>query len=94
VARTVSGVASADHHLGEVGPVGGHRAVGHQAPEAVGVEHGACDVLAEDGECGHVPGGGPAGLVHFRRMQGADANAMPINEQRVAIDRSGVTLGD
>ena len=34
------------------------------------------------------------GLVHLGRVQGADANAVPINEKRVAVDRFSLTLDD
>ena len=83
-----------DHHLGKVRPIGRHRAVCHQAPEAVGVENRAHDVLAEDSERSHRLRGGSAKLVHLRRVQGADANAMPINEQRVAVERGGLALDE
>jgi hypothetical protein len=53
VSRAMRGVPGADHHLGKVRPIGGHRAVGHEVPEAVGVEHGTYDVFAEDGERSH-----------------------------------------
>jgi len=75
----VRGVARSDHHLGEVCPVGGHHAVRHKSPEAVGVEHSAHDMLAEDRERSHLLRGGSAGLVHLRRVQGADANAPPVD---------------
>ena len=61
----VRGVAGSDHHLGKVRPIGGHRAICHKAPEAVGVENGADDVLAEDSERSHLLRGGSAGLVHL-----------------------------
>jgi len=62
------GVARSDHHLGEVCPVGGHHAVRHKSPEAVGVEHSAHDMLAEDRERSHLLRGGSAGLVHLPRL--------------------------
>ena len=83
-----------DHDLGKVRTIGGHDAICHKAPEAVGIDHRADDVLAIDNERGHVLCGGSPWLVHLRRMQGVDANTMPINDERVAIDRCGLTFND
>jgi hypothetical protein len=94
VGRAVIGVARSDHDLGEVCTIGGHDAVRHKLPEALRADHGADDVLAIDGERSHVLRGGSAWLVHVRRVQGVDANAMPVNDERVAIDRRGFARDD
>ena len=94
IGRAVIGVPRSDHDLGKVRTIGGHDAICHKAPEAVGVDHRADDVLAIDNERGHLLCGGPPWLVHVRRLQGVDANMMPINEERVAIDRCGLTFND
>ena len=87
-------MSSPDHDLGKVRTIGGHDAICHKAPEAVGVDDRADDVLAKDGERGHVLCGGSPWLVYLRRMQGVNANTMPINEERVAIERRGLTFND
>ena len=87
-------MARSDHDLGKVRPIGGHRAICPKAPQAVGVDHGAYDVLAKDRQRGDLLRGGSAGLVHLRRVQGADANAMTINDKRVAVERGCLTLDD
>ena len=92
--RAVIGVSRSDHDLGKVRTIGGHDAVRHKAPEAVGGDDRAYDVLAIDDERSHVLCGGSARLVHLRRVQGVDANAMPIHDKRVAIDRCGLTFND
>ena len=92
--RTVICVSRADHDLGKVRTIGGHDAICHKAPEGGGVNHRADDVLAKDSERGHVLCGGSPGLVCLRRMQRVDANAMPVHDKRVAIDRCGLTFND
>ena len=92
--RAVISVTRSDHDLGKVCTIGGHEAVCHKAPETVGGDHSTYDVLAIDSDRSHVLCGGSAWLVHLRRMQGVDANAMPINDERVAVERCGLTFND
>ena len=94
IGRAVIGVPRPDHDLGKVRAIGGHDAICHKAPEAVGIDHRADDVLAKGSERGHVLCRGSAWLVCLRRMQGVNANTMPINDERVAIDRCGLTFND
>ena len=46
--RAVISVTRSDHDLGKICTIGGHDAVCHNAPEAVGGDHRAYDVLAID----------------------------------------------
>ena len=90
--RAVISVTRSDHDLGKVCTIGRHGAVCHKAPEAVGGDHRTYDVLAIDSDRSHVLCGGTTWLVQLRRMQGLDANAMPINDERVAVERCGPTF--
>ena len=90
--RTVSGVARSDHDLREVSAVRGHGAICHEVPVLVCVDYGAHDVLAVDGKRGHLLRSRSAWCVHLRSVQSPNADAMPINEQRVAIHRLGGAL--
>ena len=92
--RAVIGVTRSDHDLGKICAIGRHDAVCHNAPEAVRVHHRAYDMLAIDCERSHLLCGGSAWLAHLRRVQGVDANALPINDERVAIDRNGLAGND
>ena len=94
IGRTMIGVPCSDHDLGKVRTIGGHDAISHRAPETVGGDHRADDVLAIDRERGHVLCGGSPWLIYLRRVQAVDANTMPVHDERVAIDRRGLTFND
>ena len=92
--RAVISVTRSDHDFGKVCTIRGHEAVRHKAPEAVGGDHCTYYVLAVDSARSHVLCGGSALLAHLRRVQGVDANVMPINDERVPVECCGPTFND
>jgi hypothetical protein len=90
----VIGVTRSDHDFGKVCTIGGHEAVCHKAPEAIRADHCAYDMLAIDCERSHLLCGGSTWLAHPRSVQGTDANAMPLDDECVAIHRNSCAGND
>ena len=90
----VIGVTRSDHDLGKICTIGSHDAVRHDPSEAIRADYRAYDMFAIDYERSHLLCGSPTWLAYLRRVQGVDANAMPINDERVAVERCGLTVND